>query len=263
MINHVVQDDTISVFICNSFVLKYEYSVLEIILRFMLGGFKPGSYYITILAQLVFVFPLLYIIVRKMKFAGVILCTLLTFVYDFLCTELGMNPIMYKFLIFRFTAHIALGVYGYIISFEWKRYETLFCLIVGFVYSFATIYTGVWEPGIFFQWQEASFPVALYVYPFIAWFISSFKNVRYSDTRACRVFCDMAGSTYHIFLVQLLYYTTFGFALNEYINDFVLSLPLNLLITIPFGVLFYRISAPFENLIISKARGFLQKSSKA
>lgn len=244
------------------FVLKYDYTIAEVVARFILGGFKPGSYYITILAELVLVFPVVYVIVHRFKFGGVLACALFTFAYDIAFAYLGLSDVAYKFLIFRFAAHIAFGIYGKETHLKWNSIESLVSFSFGLVYVVLCVLTKTYKPPVFFQWQEASFPTAFFIYPVIAWFITVFKNATYTNSALSRIVAVFAGATYHIFLIQLLYYTTFGFALNEYINNFMISMPLNLVITLSVGVLYYKHFSPVENMLVSKIRISLEKNTK-
>ncbi len=238
------------------FVLKYDYTIAEVIARFILGGFKPGSYYITILAELVFYFPFIYLVVKKFRFVGVVICTLFTFVYDVSFAFLGFNAIAYKFLIFRFTTHIALGAYAKLSDFRTEKLRSSIIFILGALYAVFFVY-GKNSLPIFYQWQEASFPTAFYLYPLIAFILHIKRNTVYNDTKLLSFTMTFANSTYHIFLIQLLYYTTFGFALNERINNVLISMPLNLFITIPVGILYYKIVSPLENKALSKIKNSL------
>lgn len=232
------------------FVLGKEYGILEFVVRFFLGGFKPGSYYIVILAQLVLVFPLIHCVVKKFRFGGVMICVAFTFLYDVLAQTIGMNPVAYKFLIFRLTTHIAFGVYARYADFRQEKVRNIILFILGLVYAVCCMYTDMYNPPIFFQWQEASFPTAFYLYPVIMWFITEFSDVCYSDSSLSRCTMTFANSTYHIFLIQLLYFTTFGFDFNAFIDNAAVSMPLNVIITVPLGILYYRIISPVENKII-------------
>ncbi len=239
------------------FILKYEYSILEVFARFLLGGFKPGSYYITILAELVIVFPIIYAVVKKFGFCGVAMCTIFTFVYDVCATYLGMSPVAYKFLIFRFTAHIAFGVYARTSEHKKLHILDLMVFFAGLLYAFLCMIFKTVDPKIFFQWQEASFPTAFLLYPVIVWFINSLKDLRYNDSLVSRKTLLFANATYHIFLVQLLYYTTFGFPFNEYVGNVAVTMPFNILVTVPAGIAYYKLVSPWENKVISKIKSKL------
>lgn len=243
-------------------VLHYDYSIIEVVARFFLGGFKPGSYYITILALLVLFFPFVYYIVEKYKFSGVILCGFFSLAYDCAFSYLGWSDVAYKFLIFRFTTHIALGVYMRITNLKWKTPEAICSFVFGGIFAFLCIWTKIYRPSLFFQWKDASFPVAFFVYPIIAWFMSVFKNAEYNDSRISTFVSELSKATYHIFLVQLLYYTTFGFVLNERIDNYFISLPLNLIVTIFLGMGYYKLICKPENAVVSKIKLLFTKNTK-
>jgi len=230
-------------------VKDYEYTISEVIARFILGGFKPGSYYITILAEVVLVFPLIYLLVKKYKRIGVLAAVILNLVYDALCTFFGMNHILYKFLVFRFITHIALGIYGALADFKKDKGFNTAVFITGFVYVFLCTYAKVWRPPLFFQWHEASFPVALFMYVPVMWFINATDKLSYTDTKLSQATVTFANATYHIFLIQLLYYTTFGFEFNAWMYNVAVTMPLNVLITVPLGIWYFKLVSPAEKHI--------------
>lgn len=236
------------------FILGKSYSLLEVIVRFFLGGFRPGGYYVAILVQLVLLFPVIHWVVRKYKFKGVLICVLFTFLYDTLATKLGMNDVLYKFLIFRLTSHIAFGVYAKYADFNKEKMRNFTMFAIGLAYAICCVHTNVYRPTIFFQWQEASFPTAFLLYPVIMWFISEFGHIKYTGSKLSGHTLTFANATYHIFLVQLLYYTTVGFAFNEYVNNAAITLWLNVVITVPLGILYFKAISPLENKITSKMR---------
>jgi len=242
------------------FVLRYEYTFLEVVARFILGGFKPGSYYITILAELVVVFPVIYAVVKRFGFGGVIICTVFTLTYDVCSTYLGMSPVAYKFLIFRFTSHIAFGIYARISEYEKCKKLNFAVFLLGVSYALLCMTFKIVEPKIFFQWQETSFITAFYLYPVICFVMNKYRDSSYSDSRISSCIKAFAGATYHIFLVQLMFYTTFGFALNDYIANYIINIPLNLTLTVIPGIVYAYYSIPFENKLISKVKNKFLKT---
>ncbi len=241
------------------FVLGKSYSLLEIIVRFFLGGFKPGGYYVAILVQLVLLFPIIHSVVCRYKFKGVMACALFTLLYDMVSTGIGMNDTLYKFLIFRLTAHIAFGVYAKYCDFKKERVRNLSMFVIGLTYVVFCVFTDIYIPGIFYRWRDVSVITAFFLYPVITWFISTFGRIKYTDSKLSGYTLTFANATYHIFLVQMLYYTTVGFSFNEYVNNAAITLWLNVIITVPLGVLYFKAISPIENKITSKIKN-LQKS---
>lgn len=235
-------------------ILGKSYSLLEIVVRFFLGGFKPGGYYVTILVQLVLLIPLIHGLVKRYKYKGVIMCVCFTLIYDVLATAFGMNGTLYKFLIFRLMAHIAFGVYMRYADFDKDKICNILTFIIGLVYVICCVFTEVYKPGIFFRWDAVSVISSFFLYPLIALFINKFNHIKYTDSGLSRYMLLFANATYHIFLIQMLYYTTVGFAFNKYIDNAAITLGLNVIITVPAGILYFRFMNPIENKIMSKLK---------
>ena len=84
-----------------------------------------------------------------------------------------------------------------------------------------------------------------------------FNRLQYNDTALSRSVMLFSNATYHIFLVQLLYYTTFGFPFNEYVGNVAITMPINILVTVPVGIAYYKLISVWENKFISKVRSLL------
>lgn len=233
------------------FVLGKEYSVAEVLARFILGGFKPGSYYITAMAELVLIFPLVFVVVKRFKLWGVLFFVCLNFAYDIFAVTVGMNAILYKFLAFRFLAHIAFGVYAKVTDLKSDKRLNIALFIIGFLYMFIYCYANIRSAKLFYEWRVASFPTAFFMYPMIVFFIDKLKNLKYTDSRLSQSTLLFANATYHIFLVQLLYYTTVGYDFNAFVDNVIITMPLNVVICVPLGIMYYKLISPYENKILA------------
>lgn len=236
------------------FVLGREYSLAEIFARFILGGFKPGSYYITAMAELVLIFPLIFAVVKRFKFWGVLFFTCLNFAYDIFAVSVGMNAILYKFLAFRFLAHIAFGVYAKVTNLKSDKRLNAVLFIIGFLYMFIYCYANIRSAKLFYEWRVASFPTAFFMYPIIVFFIDKLKDLKYTDSRLSKATLTFANATYHIFLFQLLYYTTVGYDFNTSVNNVIVTMPLNVIICVPLGIMYYKLVSPYENKILGSIK---------
>ena len=91
--------------------LKDAISIKSILATFLVGGEGPGSYYYPIMIQFIFVYPVIYFIIKKFKYNGVILCGILNFIYELLKSAYGVSLSTYRLLIFRYVLIIAVGCY--------------------------------------------------------------------------------------------------------------------------------------------------------
>ena len=73
------------------------------------GGYGPGSYYVPVMVQFVFLFPLIEKIVYRYRFAGVVFFGGCNLLYEILQRLYGMGESCYRLLIFRYLLLIAYG----------------------------------------------------------------------------------------------------------------------------------------------------------
>ena len=99
---------------------------------FLQGGLGPGSYYYPIMVQFIFIFPLIYFVVEKYQFRGVVLVGGANACYELLQWAYLMNVETYRLLVFRYLLLIAAGCYIASDSFQMKRNISIAMTIVGF-----------------------------------------------------------------------------------------------------------------------------------
>lgn len=240
--------------ICKIIFYDASYTPWVLIKRFFFGDFKPGGYYVTILFQLVLVFPFAFRMVKRYDLKAVGVAFVFTAIYDILCTGFSVNPSVYKCLVLRFSTHIFLGVYGAIGKHRTSKRLNICLLIMGLIYVIPCVSTRQYVPKLFFGWQETSFLTALFVYPLAMFLIEAFKDIRYTDSRFSKTALLFANSTYHIFLFQAMYHLIVGYKMNEYLDCITISLPINLFACIVFGIIFYKLSNNTEKKIITSIK---------
>lgn len=80
-------------------------------LVFLQGGLGAGSYYYPIMIQFIFLFPIIYFIVRRYLFKGLLICLGMNAVYELLHWAYGMPEECYRLVAFRYIFVIAFGVF--------------------------------------------------------------------------------------------------------------------------------------------------------
>ncbi|MCI7435484.1 MAG: acyltransferase family protein, partial [Spirochaetia bacterium] len=76
---------------------------------FLQGGNGPGSYYYPEMIQIMFLFPIIYVLVRKYNWKGVLVVALATFFFEVLKFPYMVNEGQYRLLLFRYFMLIAFG----------------------------------------------------------------------------------------------------------------------------------------------------------
>ncbi len=238
------------------------YDTTGILKRIFLGGFAPGSYYIVVMVQFMFLFPLLYLIVKRWRGKGICFLLLMTLIWDLFATcwvPISVNS--YKFCAFRLIPQVSLGIYARLTDLQKHPSLHWEMLIIGFLCYFMFDFFPLKHLSLFYQWPCANLFVALFLYPFLVWTLSAFQKVSYTDSKISYSIITFSNATYHIFLVQMLLYNVILYAWNEQVNNIFLTMPVNLFICITGGLLYYRWLSPVEHKMLKglKSRLMPQK----
>ena len=115
--------------------------VLRLIKDFMVGGYGPGSYYFPLMIQFIFIYPIIYFIVTKYEFKGVLLIGLLNALFELMQCAYCLNYTCYRLLIFRYILLIAVGC----CTAQGKVKQHKLVLLISFVIGLIFIYNYNYE----------------------------------------------------------------------------------------------------------------------
>lgn len=216
------------------------------------GGWGAGSYYYPILVQFIFVFPILYFIVKKYDFAGVLFCGLLNAGYEWIQYVFEMDYKCYRLLLFRYILLIAVGCYLYLGKSKVKRWVSVLSFVIGAAFIWIYNYGG-YTPKVLVHWTQTSFVAVLFIIPVIGAILSSNRLMDLS----CRPLEFVGKASYNIFLVQMVYFNYAAARLYPYCKSVVLCNIANLVITILVGSVFYLV----ERKISKSCLAFVHKKN--
>lgn len=215
----------------------------DVIQFFIRGGTGPGSYYYPIMIQFIFVFPVIYYMVKKYDFYGVCLCVIFNAIYELLKTSYMMEDACYRVLIFRYIFIISCGCYLAIkkrkIRTEWK----IIVFISGFIFITMCRY-GNYVPYTITKWIGTSWLASMYVVPLIFWVIRK-------DKLKCRIIEIIGKASYNIYLVQMVYFVKHAGVIYAIFERREYSYFCNVCMCVIFGVCFYYIEKPLTKKIIN------------
>lgn len=230
----------------------FSYRFTTLLYKFMLGGFTPGSYYVFAMAQFMLVFPLLYLLVKKFKGKGVVAVILFTLLWDVFATIcIDFSETWYKYLILRLLPHVTLGIYAKLTDLKSDWFLNYCMFLIGIVYIGLFTFSRRVGTDIFYQWRSASVCIAIFMYPIIVEFLKRMQNVKYAENKFCYAMVNFSNATYHIFLFQMLYFRMIGYQFNYWVDNIIITMPINMVICLGGGILFYKWFAPLENKIIA------------
>ncbi len=210
------------------------------------GGYGPGSYYVPIMIQFIFLFPLIERTIRKYSFAGVIFWGGCNVLYEAVQRVYGMGEGCYRLLIFRYMLLIAYGCYLALHRQKVKKWISILSCGTGIIFIFFTSYMA-YEPRLFIYWTGTCCIAVLYVIPLLGAVIRSkmFYNIHIVGL------AHIGRASFHIYLFQMVYYR---FAENKlhplFPNDGV-ALISSIAICLLGGVMFYVLEGSISRQLFS------------
>lgn len=229
-------------------ILESPYGFFQCLLDYLSGGRGQGSYYFPVMVQFVFLFPVIYFVIKKYEFKGLLGCFGANLFFEILKLAYGMGEPEYRLLVFKYLSIIAVGTYVAIGDFQKYGKKKWLVLSIGsfavgafFIYLFS--YTG-YVPKILIYWKETSFVASLFIAPILGWAIG---HIRFGFPPL-----ELIGkASFHIFLVQMVYY--------NYIWEMYLLIPnvlIHLLVSMAncvlVGVIFYYLETKLSMFVAKK-----------
>lgn len=234
------------------------YSIFSSIKLFIVGGRGPGAYYVPVIIQIVFIFPIIHFAIKKYKEGGLILCFALNFFLEFIKNLFHLSAMTYRLLAFRYIFIIAAGCYHYLFGIN-KNEKTemkeerikeiyirivLLCMfIVGSLFIVMSLYTQ-WTPVILNYWTRTSCIACFYIIPIIVVLMK--YNLRNN------ILEYIGKCSWGIFLVQKLYYKNLSSYIYEQVGSVSGRLLFGLSVCIILGILFDKITGFITSILVNK-----------
>ena len=134
---------------------------------FLQGGNGPGSYYYPEMIQIMFLFPIIYALVKKYNWKGVLVVAFATFFFEVLKFPYMENEGQYRLLLFRYFMLIAFGSYFAMNKMNRKHW---ILSVVGFCFIILFKYTN-FSPKIFKWWTGTSMFPVLFIVPIFGFLV--------------------------------------------------------------------------------------------
>jgi len=210
---------------------------LGLIRRFIRGGLGPGSYYFPFMIQFVFVIPIIYFLIKKLAFKGVIVCGILNLIYEILVFAYNMNDGFYRLIVLRYLLVIAVGCYFASKSYKHHIKIGIICLLLGGAFIFLTQYL-YYKPTFCAFWTSTSMLACLYILPIMSFLLRKCKKFKFLPLEI------VGKASYNIFLVQMIWYNLAAKRMYEYVSNGPLQVLLNFAACFGIGIAFYYIETP-------------------
>ena len=235
-------------------VVNKQVSIIEVLRLFISGGKGPGSYYFPVMIQVVILIPVIYYVIKKYNFRGLLACFIFNVLYEILKNLIGMSPVLYRLCALRYVFILSYGCFLYIIQKEDIELKQIWFYItgaIGIAYIIIFNYTGM-EPIITNQWTTTSVFAVLYIVPIM------FHLMKPNKIHSV-ILESLGKASFNIFLVQMCYYWIVAGQVYMIIPIVPLRLIVNIIVCCSLGVAFYKIESPLTQRLISKIRRYCNK----
>lgn len=236
----------------------------SLLLSFIAGGWGPGSYFVPVFIQHILFFPVIYAVFSVRKISPILILILIfstCMVLEFLLVVIGLSSEVYRLIGIRYIFAVALGVVAQ--QFGFPRKESMFFLIavlVSSIFIWLADYDLVQFSYFFIsQWgshHAPSYFFTLFVFMTGMRFLPSINNTKISSLIGL-----VGRASYHIFLVQMMWFWIIQrYSILKH-KDNILLLLLNISVCCIIGLLYYLLYSMFVsklNEIYSKIRRNLQ-----
>ena len=212
---------------------------------FITGGIGPGNYYFPIMLQVVLIFPLIWAVIRKLGFKGLVICFAVNFAYEVFKTLIHMDPEVYRYIAFRYVFIISFGCYLFVKQKESNKKNNIWYYlagVVGAIYIFVFIYTDL-KPYFTTEWTKTSCFAVLYIFPLMLHIIKPNKiHIELIEI--------LGRASLNIYYIQLIYFWYISEVIESFIPVTVLKIAFNLIICCALGVLYYKIESPLTGKLV-------------
>lgn len=207
---------------------------------FLQGGNGPGSYYYPEMIQIMFLFPIIYALVKKYNWKGVLVVAFATFFFEVLKFPYMENEGQYRLLLFRYFMLIAFGSYFAMNKMNRKHW---ILSVVGFCFIILFKYTN-YSPKIFKWWTGTSMFPVLFIVPIFGFLVE--KNIKFAPLE------KIGKASYNIFLTQMVYYCYLYGKIKEFLVNVYLNAVVSIAICVIIGIVFYEIENRITKIVTAK-----------
>ena len=229
--------------------INHEKNFIDTIQWLLTGGSGPGNYYTPIVLQLIVLFPFLYFAFVNNKRKTIMVILFVNILYEALVAILGISQSIYRLSILRYITFILFGI----ILYEYKdklrnNFIPILCIFSGAIYLIFINYFG-YKTHLITSWENTSLFAAPLAFGFVYYLMHLFDKIK-NKNFITNFFTKTGQATYHIFLVQMVYYDThYQNIINEGMS-IPLGLLVNVFICIGAGILFWFLESKIRLLFI-------------
>lgn len=215
---------------------------LQLVGMFFEGGSGPGTYYLAVVFEIIFIFPLIFFFMKKFGFKGLVTMFFITLVWDLFAfgTTIIQYDGVYKRIIIREFFLLAAGAYAFLYKKEKYKWGWAIPSFIAGIFFITLVYYMNIPMHVNRKWFQVCELANLYIVPLILLLI---KKVKMNNQPWWEV---VGGATFNIFLTQIAWnhFINLGFMTDNYVAFVII----NILCCIFIGIAFWLITEPLTKL---------------
>lgn len=189
-------------------ILGASWTLPALIINLVTGGNGPGSYFIPVIVQHLFVVPILFLLALRNPRAMLAGAFFLDFILEFLMISAGMQPATTALIYARYLFAGALGVY-LAVEGPMKNRTTAALGIVGFVFIYIVAYTGI-SPALWpYSVTDAVCHAPAYFWTLVLVTLGLAMLPDTARSKGWQSLGEIGKASWHIFLVQMTFFYLF------------------------------------------------------
>lgn len=239
-------------FIVPAVVAVILYKVLASIMRqpfhfvfgFLWGLYGPGSYYCDLMLELVFLFPMLYLLIRRFRWCGVFIAGSVNLLFEAGVTHYAVDSKIYRICILRYLLFIAFGCMIYFMRKSNKKVSwiiLLLSMVIGTAYLFSYNYFG-YELKIFTYAPGDSMPIAFWSWAVIYIILETLENLGGGQSFVGKIMTLIGQASYHILYTQMIYFAGLNVlkkTIYAGVSNGIILLS-SIIVSVVAGIIFYK-----------------------
>lgn len=219
----------------------------SILLDMVRGGAGVGSYYVPVMIQFIFLYPLIWQIYKKSKKPNMIML-MATLAFEFLKFVLYIPESGYRLLVFRYVFLIGFGTYIYLRYSQKKQMEMKYwiCAPIGAFFIIATCYLG-YESRFFCYWTGTCVIASMFIMPFVGGLIDKMSFIKFRPAEL------IGRASYNIFMVQQIWFLVGAqIFLFPLVKCQLLRVIISCIVCIVVGIIYYMVESRITNGLIGR-----------
>lgn len=220
---------------------------------FLSGGWGRGNYYITILIQLLILFPIIHYYFKKFPLPCSIIIVSIQLLFEVLTSVIPIPAGVYRLCIARYLICILFGIilYYYGNKINWKL--ILVSFLIGLVFLIGK-FSLDWSMPVFNNWSWSALPAAFYDFALAVILLYLFRKLETKKNKITQKFVSLLShigeASYHIYLVQMIWFGFFIGISYKYVNNLlpcaiVITIVVSVIFCCMLGVLYYNIDKKY------------------